>query len=96
MRALRSLIPYLWRYRWTYVTGITLVVVSNFFTTLGPRFLERGIDALEQHSPLRIVILNALYMVGVALLGGVGRFGMRQSLNSGRLPSPQAWPKPRV
>ncbi len=83
MRGLRSLIPYLWRYRWTYVTGITLVLVSNFFTTLGPRFLERGIDALEQHSPLRIVILNSLYMVGVALLGGVGRFGMRQSLNSG-------------
>lgn len=83
MSKLRSLFPYLRRYRWTYVTGITLVVVSNYFTTLAPRFLERGIDALGHHEPITAVTRNALLLVAVALLGGVARFGMRQTLNSG-------------
>ena len=47
MSELRALLPYLEPYRRTYALGLLLVVVSNIFTTLGPRFLERGIDALR-------------------------------------------------
>jgi ATP-binding cassette subfamily B protein len=83
MLGMRSLLPYLRRYRRTYVTGITLVVVSNVFTTLGPRFLEHAIDALESRAPLGAVLASAAMMVGVALLGGAARFGMRQCVNSG-------------
>src|SRR5690606_141061 len=46
MRELRAVLPYLTPYRREYAAGLGLVVVSNFFTTLGPRFLQRGVDAL--------------------------------------------------
>jgi ATP-binding cassette subfamily B protein len=83
MNQLRSLLPYLRPYRRTYAVGLILVVVSNFFTTLGPRFLERGIDALRQGSPFRDVQIAVALLLAVALLGGVARYGMRQLLNSG-------------
>ena len=83
MNELRALLPYLRPYRRTYAIGLVLVVVSNGFTTLGPRFLERGIDALRAGAPFRQVQLAVASLVAVALLGGVARFGMRQLLNSG-------------
>ena len=83
MHELRALLPYLRPYRRTYAIGLLLVVVSNVFTTLGPRFLERGIDALRAGAPFGAVQVAVAGLVTVALLGGVARFGMRQLLNSG-------------
>src|SRR5919106_1603827 len=83
MNELRSLLPYLGPYRRTYAVGLALVVISNFFTTLGPRFLERGIDALRGGEPFREVQIAVTLLLGVALLGGVARYGMRELLNSG-------------
>ena len=83
MNELRSLLPYLKPYRRTYAIGLLLVVVSNVFTTLGPRFLERGIDAVRAGAPFREVQLAVACLLAVALLGGVARYGMRELLNSG-------------
>ena len=83
MRELSILLPYLRRYRATYLLGIALVLVSNAFTTMGPRFLERGIDEIGRGAPLSAVIWSAVVLVAVAVVGGIGRFGMRQLLNSG-------------
>ncbi len=83
MKELRSLLPYFRPYYRTYGFGLALVVISNFFTTLGPRFLERGIDALRQQAPFHEVQVAVTLLIAVALLGGVARFGMRQLLNSG-------------
>jgi ATP-binding cassette, subfamily B, multidrug efflux pump len=83
MRELRSLLPYLKPYRWAYLVGLTLVVVSNFFATLGPRFLQHGIDALRVGGDFRPVQTAVLLLLGVALAGGVARYGMRELLNSG-------------
>jgi ATP-binding cassette, subfamily B, multidrug efflux pump len=83
MRELRSLLPYLKPYLRTYAFGLTLVVISNFFATLGPRFLERGIDALRQQEPFREVQIAVGLLLAAALASGVTRYGMRQLLNSG-------------
>ncbi len=83
MRELRSLLPYLKPYRRAYVLGLTLVVVSNFFATLGPRFLQQGIDALRVGGDFRQVQTAVLLLLAVALVGGVARYGMRELLNSG-------------
>ncbi len=83
MKELRSLLPYLRPYRRTYGFGLVLVVVSNFFTTLGPRFLEHGIDALRRGAQFSEVQTAVALLLAVALVGGVARFGMRQLLNSG-------------
>lgn len=83
MRELRSLLPYLKPYRWAYLLGLTLVVISNLFAALGPRFLQQGIDALRGGGDFRKVQVAVLLLLAVALLGGVARYGMRELLNSG-------------
>jgi ATP-binding cassette, subfamily B, multidrug efflux pump len=83
MRELRSLLPYLKSYRWPYLTGLALVVVSNFFATLGPRFIQHGIDALKAGGQFHAVQTAVLLLLAVALVGGVARYGMRELLNSG-------------
>jgi ATP-binding cassette subfamily B multidrug efflux pump len=83
MRELRTLLPYLWPYRWTYAFGLALVVVSNYFVTLGPRFIQRAIDALRSGGGFHEVQLAIGLLLAAALVGGVGRYGMRELLNSG-------------
>ncbi len=82
MKELLTLRPHLRRYRAHYGTGLLLVICSNAFNTLGPRFLQQGIDALDRHAAFTEVRRAALLMFGVALVGGGLRYGMRQLLNS--------------
>jgi ATP-binding cassette subfamily B multidrug efflux pump len=82
MRALRTLIPYLRPYRTTYAWGFVLVVLSNAFNTLGPHFLQRGIDVLGRGGAFSNVQSAALLLLAVAVLGGIARYGMRELLNS--------------
>src|SRR5712692_5075414 len=82
MGELRALMPFIRRYRGTFAAGLAMVVVSTYFNVLAPRFLERGIDALRAAAPLAEVRRFALLLVGVALIGGVARYFMRDILNS--------------
>jgi ATP-binding cassette subfamily B protein len=83
MHELRSLLPFMRPYLGTYALGLVLVVISNVFATLGPRFLEHGIDALRVQDSFREVQIAVALLLGVAILGGLARYGMRQLLNSG-------------
>ncbi|HEX3276101.1 MAG TPA: hypothetical protein VHR43_14690, partial [Gemmatimonadales bacterium] len=83
MNALRPLLAYLRPYRRTYALGMLLVVVSNLFTTLGPKFIERAIDALRTGAGFPAVQRAIALLLVVALVGGVARYGMRELLNSG-------------
>jgi ATP-binding cassette subfamily B multidrug efflux pump len=83
MHELRSLLPYLRRYRRAYASGLALVVVSNGFAVVGPRFIQRGIDALRTHAAFREVQIAVGLLLLVAVLGGIARYGMRELLNSG-------------
>ncbi|MBA3659889.1 MAG: ABC transporter ATP-binding protein [Gemmatimonadales bacterium] len=83
MRDLRSLLPYLTPYRRAYLGGLALVVFSNFFTTLVPRFVEHAIDALRSGAGFAPVQRAVLLLLVVSLVGGVARYGMRELLNSG-------------
>ncbi len=83
MNELRPLLPYLRPYRRVYALGMILVVVSNFFTTLGPKFIEQGIDAVRTGAGFHAVQTAVGLLLAVALAGGVARYGMRELLNSG-------------
>ncbi|HUR93637.1 MAG TPA: ABC transporter ATP-binding protein [Gemmatimonadales bacterium] len=83
MNELRTLLPYLRPYRREYAIGLALVVFSNFFTTLGPKFIEHGIDALRTGAGFRAVQTAVGLLLAAALIGGVARYGMRELLNSG-------------
>lgn len=81
MRQLAVLLRYFRPYRREFLVGLALVVVSNLLTTVGPRFLQQGIDALTRGAPFAEVRRALLLMAGVALAGGIARYGMRELLN---------------
>jgi ATP-binding cassette subfamily B protein len=62
---------------------MTLVVVSNYFTTRGVKYIEQGIDALRSGAGFPAVQHAVWLLLAVALLGGLARYGMRELLNSG-------------
>ncbi len=83
MHELRSLLPFLRPYLRTYALGLALVVISNFFAAIGPRFIQHGIDALQSGDSFRQVQIAVALLLAAALVGGVSRYGMRELLNSG-------------
>src|SRR3981081_11681 len=46
-KSLRPLLPYLRRYRWSYVVGTVCVLVSNGAWVLFPQVIQRAIDSLK-------------------------------------------------
>jgi ATP-binding cassette subfamily B multidrug efflux pump len=82
MRDLKSVWPYLRPYRAAYLLGILAVIGGNAFRTLVPRYLQHGIDAISAGAPRADLTRAILFLVGVALLGGICRYIMRQLLNS--------------
>ena len=82
MKQFRRLLPYYRPYMKGVIAGLVLVVISNVFTIAGPFLLKMAIDALTESLSRELIVRYALLIVGVALLGGAARFGMRQLLNS--------------
>ena len=82
MTHLRTVLPYFRPYAAGLTVGIVLVVVSNGFSVAGPWVMRLAIDAIESPDVTRGRILGyAGLIVGLAIAGGVTRFGMRQLLN---------------
>lgn len=83
MGSLRTLLPYLRPYRKGIALGLVMVALAQGFQTAGPWVLKLAIDGMRDPDVTgEGVALYALAVVGVALLGGAARFGMRQLLNS--------------
>jgi len=81
MRALRRLLPYFRPYRAQLAAGLALVVLSGGFASVVPWVLRRAIDGLIAGVPLPRIWLLAGAMVGLAVMGGALRWGMRELLN---------------
>ena len=81
MKNLRHLLPAMRPYLWTFAGGLALVVVSNFFATLVPRYLQRGIDALEKGGSFALVRHEIALLLAIAAVAGIARYGMRELLN---------------
>jgi ATP-binding cassette subfamily B protein len=82
VKELKALLPYLRPYRGAISWGITLVVLSNALTVVSLEFIKDGTDALENPAAAAHGVgYYALLWVGVALLAGAARYGMREILN---------------
>lgn len=81
MRSLTALLPYLRPHRKTLVLGLLLVVGAAALTTAVPWFLGAAIDGMTHGAPVRRIWQLAGAMVGVAVVGGACRYGMRECLN---------------
>ena len=81
MKALRRLIPYFRPYRTQLAAGLALVVLSGGFASVVPWVLRQAIDGLLARVPVREIWGLAGLMVGLAVVGGAMRYGMRELLN---------------
>src|SRR5687768_4638968 len=81
MRALRRLLPYFRPYKAQLSAGLALVVLSGGFSSVVPWVLRQAIDGLIARVPLSRIWILAGAMVGLAVVGGALRYGMRELLN---------------
>jgi ATP-binding cassette subfamily B protein len=62
--------------------GLVMVVVANAFSLAAPYYVKQGIDALARPDVTRgLIVRYAGLVVLTAVLGGIGRYGMRELLN---------------
>jgi len=82
MKELRTILPYFRPYRRGFVLGLVLVVITNLFTVAAPYLVKAAIDGLGDPSVNAASITTyAWLIVGVALVAGAAKFGMRELLN---------------
>ena len=81
MKALKRLIPYFRPYRAALALGLFLVIASSGLTSFVPWLLRAALDAMEKSAPMTRVWTLVGYMLALALLGGIARYGMRELLN---------------
>ena len=81
MRALRRLLPYYRPYRRQVFFGLAFVIASSAFASVTPWLLRAAIDGIREDVPASRIWTLAGAMIGVALVAGVLRFGMRELIN---------------
>lgn len=82
VRALKRLIPFLRPYRGTTAAGLACVLLSSALGSVNPWLLQHAIDAMVPGRSMRTAWQMAGAMVGVSLVAGAFRFGMRELLNA--------------
>ncbi|HEX8830636.1 MAG TPA: ABC transporter transmembrane domain-containing protein, partial [Longimicrobium sp.] len=82
MKELRALLPYLRRYRGQIAWGIVMVLAANALSVLSLEYVKIGVDALGRPGTTQTTVFYyAALSLGVAILSGAGRYGMREILN---------------
>ena len=81
MKALKRLLPYFRPYRAGLAFGLFLVIASSGLTSVVPWLLRSALDAMEQGAPMTRIWTLVGYMLALALVGGIARYGMREMLN---------------
>ena len=81
MKNLRLAAPYYKPYLATLTAGLGIVVLSSGLASVIPWLLRRGIDAIGNNAPLSAAWQLAGLIVGVAIVGGVLRYWMRELMN---------------
>jgi ATP-binding cassette subfamily B protein len=82
VKELRALLPYLRRYRVQIAWGIVMVLAANALSVLSLEYVKLGVDALGRPGTTRTAVFRyAALSLGVAILAGAGRYGMREILN---------------
>jgi ATP-binding cassette subfamily B protein len=82
-RRLRTLVPFITAHWRAYTLGFVCLLISNGFSVAGPRFVEAAINAIARKAPTPEILRAAGLIVLLAAVGGVARFIMRQTLNTG-------------
>ncbi len=76
--AFRRLLPYVLRYRRSFVTGLVCVVITTSIQLLSPWVLKYAIDDLNTAVTRRKLVMYAALLLAIACVGAVFRFLMRR------------------
>ena len=82
LEVLRRVLPYYRPYRLQLVAGLVLIVVSSALVSVVPRLLQMALDRIGAGAPVRSIWGIAAAMIGVTIVAGAMRFGMRKYMNS--------------
>jgi ATP-binding cassette subfamily B multidrug efflux pump len=82
MALLRRALPYYRPYRGKMAAGLVMVVISSVLASVIPRILQTAVDQIRAGAPVRSIWLLGAAMIGVTLVAGTMRFGMRMYLNA--------------
>jgi ATP-binding cassette subfamily B protein len=81
MRSLLRLLPYYRPQRRALLLGLLLTVLSSALASVPPRFVQAAVDGMRADEPMRRIWQLAGAIIGVTLLAGWMRYGMRELLN---------------
>jgi ATP-binding cassette subfamily B multidrug efflux pump len=73
-KSLRPLLPYLKRYRWSYVAGTLCVLLTNGIWILFPLVLGKAADDLHQGVTRHKLLLYAAVLLAIAVTKGIFQF----------------------
>lgn len=79
---LRRILPYYRPYRSDLAAGLVLVVLSSVLVSVIPRMLQAALDQIRAGVPPRSIWQLGAAMIGVTIVAGSMRFGMRMYLNA--------------
>ena len=89
MRALRYVNKYFLKYKWRFLVGILITILSKILALRIPRIVSESLNGVEDYISGKTtdfemvskeLIWNALLMVGAAVLAGFFTFLMRQTI----------------
>jgi ATP-binding cassette subfamily B multidrug efflux pump len=81
LELLKRVLPYYRPYRLQLAAGLVLVVASSALVSVVPRLLQIALDRMRAGGPIRNIWLLAAAMIGITIVAGSMRFGMRMALN---------------
>src|SRR4051812_28604318 len=79
---LRRILPYYRPYRSQLLGGLGLVVMSSILVSVIPRLLQAALDQIRAGAAPGRIWTIAGAMVGITIVAGAMRFGMRMQLNA--------------
>ena len=89
MRALRYINKYFLKYKWRFLVGILITILSKILALRIPRIVSESLNGVEDYISVKTtdfemvskeLIWNTLLMVGAAVLAGFFTFLMRQTI----------------
>ncbi len=82
MRDLKTLLPYMRRHWPSLLLGAVMVIATALLALAQPYLLGQAIDELTNKAPQDEVVQLAIWIAGLALLGSIGEFFSRYTLNA--------------
>lgn len=89
MKELQHLNKYFFKYRYRLLSGIAITIIARIFLLFTPELVGSSVDIIDDYrkgiiTDIDIVkhqlLINILYIVGAAIIGGIFTFLMRQTI----------------